>query len=74
MAEQDLGYWPAVDPRALTTDEWLAFKERVLRESRMRRAQACQGLIQRLFQLYRRAPAALSPTEPDALRAGLGRR
>jgi hypothetical protein len=64
-------YWPAVDIAALTSDEWQALKERVIREAGAERARAAEALLHRLVALCRRSPVSLSPTRTAGIAAPL---
>ena len=70
MAEKEPAYWPDIDVRRMTNEEWLALKRRVARETGLERARVADEILRRLFAHHRRAPVALSPTEPAALPAG----
>jgi hypothetical protein len=64
MTPKDPAYWPAIDVSALSSEDWLAFKERVIREADAERARTIGASLGRLIALCRGAPVALSPNDP----------
>lgn len=70
MPDKDPIYWPDIDVRDLTTDQWLALKRRVMSETSLERARVADVILRHLFANMRRAPVSLSPTEADAAPVG----
>ena len=66
MTHREPAYWPDIDIRRMTNEEWLALKRRVARETSLERARVADVILRYLFRLHRRAPVAQSPTEPTA--------
>jgi len=64
MSGKDPAYWPEVDVATLTSAQWQALKERVVREAGATRAHTANDLLHRLLRLYRGTAPALSPAGP----------